>query len=677
MASAQESQELQVELDTTNREWMRRDQALRLRVNRAPAAGEGRLAIVVGDTDVTDLVAAYEGVLEYRPAPVPLRAGEYDVAVYLVPPQGEWREIARLPIRVRTASGLERRSFTPKLDVQGLKLLDESVHPEQDPGADSPDAASLNLQLGGDAERSGWRFKGASQMLGVTEAQNALRFAQEGVDAPRFDLSDYSLRYEHVEDTNKYFALGHVSYNQHRHLIPAFSSRGTMLGARLGNAGSMSFAALNGTSVAGWNNFFGLANNKHRVMATRLGFELRPKRPGALRVDADYLDGSLQPENNFNGANIGDAQTNRGWGLRLAGSTPAGRLRFEAGYARSAFENPSDPSLSQGLDLVPVAREERGAQYLDVDWTLLQGKAFGNQRQANLSLALRHERIDPQYASVAATLQADQLRNSVQLGGSSGPLQFQASYSQLEDNLDGIRTILTTRTRRTDAMFSLPLAELFRPGKTASWLPSASYTFNRVHQFGAGVPPDSGFNASHVPDQLSDQHLLSLDWRGQRWSLGYRVNASDQDNRQPGREQSDFQSMRHALTTSFNPHPRLDLNLELSRDRNYAAEQGTVTRTRNAGAGFRLSVTGSLVLSATAGLTRSEDDPRTSESENSFLDASLTYRFEWSRANDRGLAGQLFLRYADRAQQAHDELFGFDTDSRTRTVVGGVNFNLR
>ncbi len=676
-AGAASASELRVELDPVNREWMRREQSIRLLVDQLPSSDQGRLAILVGDTDLTDLFFAYGNVLEYRPAPLALPSGEYDITVFLVSPQGAWREVARLPIQVLTESGLERRGIESRIDLQGIQLLDEQLTPAGSPSSSGQDSASLNLHLGGDAQRAGWRLGGSTQFLGVSAQQNALRFAQRGEDAPLFDLSNYTVRMDRTDDPRRFFALGHVSYNQHRHLIPGFSSRGAVIGMPIGSAGSATFATMNGTSIAGWNNIIGLSDSDHRVTATTVGFELRPARPGALRFDADFLDGSLLPLNAFNGANIGDRQTNRAWGARVAGSTPSGVLRLEAGFARSAFDNPNDPSLAQGLTLVEVAREERSSRYADVYWTILQGRPIGKRHAASLALTLRHELVDPQFATIAASLQSDVLRNSVQLAGSIGPIQVQAAYTQLEDNLDDIATILTTHTRRTDALIAASLAELFGTDRGAKWLPTVSWNFNRVHQFGAGVPPDSGFNASHVPDQQSDRHSLAADWRGPKWNFGIRHDYSLQDNRQPGREQADFKTQVNAIAATYSPHARIDLNLELSSDRNESFEQLSATRTRNVGVGVRISATDKLQLTATGGLTRSADQPRTNSSENTFLDASLNYRLEWQSAGARSLSGQLFLRYSDRAQQTQNTLFGIDLDNRARSVVAGLTIGLR
>lgn len=671
------AQDLLIELDERSRDWVRRDQTIRLVGDIVPPEQQGRLAILIGGTDFTDLFVRREASLEYRPSPLLLPSGESEIAVFLVSSHGKWREVARLPLRVLTDGGFEKRSVTPRLDVQGTNQLDARVRPAESAAGVDQNAASLNAHLNGELERNGWRVAGRMHTLGVSKQENALRFAQEGEQAPRFDLAEYSLRIERPADTRGFFELGHIAYNQHRFLVPSFASRGALVGVPLGKHGAATFATMNGSSIVGWRNLTGLEQSDHRITATSLGFELRPARPGALRIDVDYLNGSILPINGFNSAQIGDRQTNRAWGARLAGATESQRLRFEAGYARSEFKNPFDPTLAQGLDLIAVEPEDRAAHYADVTWDILQGTVLGANRTANLSLSLRHERVDPQYASIAAQVQSDVLRNTAQLNGALGPLQLQLSHGRMEDNLSDIPSILKTKTRRSDAMIALPLAQLVSVTESLPWLPVVSYNFVRVHQFGTGVPENSGFTEAHVPNQVSDSHGLILDWRGAYWGLSYRANYTTQDNRQSGRERADFATLVHAATLSLAAHERLDVNLELSKERSLTEEDNRIAYTNAVSAGFTLNATSQLSLACMGGLTRSEDEPRTNRSDNTFLDASLTYRFEWKTTSEHGLSGQLFLRYSDLGLRSHDEIFGVDVDNRTRTVIGGLTFGLR
>src|SRR6185369_2770074 len=72
---------------------------IELKLNRPLAAAEGKLAVMIGRTDVTAMLEIQPVVVGYSPR-LPLPAGETEVTVYLVSADQRWKEIARLPLRV-------------------------------------------------------------------------------------------------------------------------------------------------------------------------------------------------------------------------------------------------------------------------------------------------------------------------------------------------------------------------------------------------------------------------------------------------------------------------------------------------------------------------------------------------------------------------------------------------
>lgn len=667
---------LEIRLEGDTDSWRAPDEAIRVSLSRALLPDEGRLAVLVGSMDLTDLFEWRGESMVYQPQTLPLPVGEQELAVFLVTPDGHWREAARFPLRVLTPRGFEQADISPQVDLQGTRVVHERFEP-QGSGAPNQDDVSMNLVLNGTLLRSGWRFASRLHAIGVSERDKALRYGEQGDDAPLVDLADYSLRLDRPEDQRTYVELGHVTHGQHRHLMPGFASRGVILGAPLGAAGAARFAALSGSSIVGWNNFTGLSRSDHRILAAGLGWQLLPTRPGVLRLDLDYLDGSLLPRTGFNAGSITDAETSRSWGLRISGATPSGRLRFDTGYARSRFHNPFDPTLAFDLNLIPVREEERAARYLDFSLDVVQSRLIG-RHATSLSVALRHERVDPQYRTVAAAVQSDIDQNVLELAGVFGPLQLQLAHARAEDNLDDLPSVLTTKTRRSNAGMGIALSNLFvAPNRFTQWLPMLTYNYDRIHQFGAGVPINSGFNASHVPDQIGERHGLGLSWQGAVWQFGYRADYSEQDNRQPGRANADFEHRVHAANLSFAPHPSVDLSFEMSRERSYSVESARIDRNRNHAFGLAWNVTRKLYFAGMVTFTESFDEPRTSSSESTNLDLNLSYRLEWRTSAERGLIGQLFLRYSDLDFTSRDRLFGLDFDTRTRVVIGGVNVSMK
>ena len=66
----------------------------------------------------------------------------------------------------------------------------------------------------------------------------------------------------------------------------------------------------------------------------------------------------------------------------------------------------------------------------------------------NVSLILRHSRVDPQYRTIGAIFQADREEDAAEANAFLGPVGAHAIYTLAEDNLDRIPSILTTKTRR-------------------------------------------------------------------------------------------------------------------------------------------------------------------------------------------------------------------------------------
>ncbi len=656
--------------------WHARDATIRLIPNRALAADEGRLAVLVGATDLTDLFEWRDHALVYHPRALALPAGEHDLTVFRVTADGEWHEAARTRLRILSDGGFQQASVSPQLDLQGTSTLDHRVEPLGG-GVAPDDDASMNLVFNSTLVRNDWRFAARMHTLGVSAREKALRYGVEGDDAPLVDLADFSLRIDQPDEQRAYFELGHVSHGQHRHLMPGFASRGAILGAPLGTAGAARFAALSGTRIVGWNNFTGLEHSDHRILTAGLNWQLVPTRPGALSLDVDYLDGSLRPQSAFNTGSITDRETSQSWAVRAAGSTPRGRLRFDAGYAQSRFNNPFDPTLAFDLNVVPVREEQRAARYLDVSVDVLQNRLVGSQ-PTQLSFALRHERVDPQYRTVAAYVQSDIDQNAIEMNGLWGPLQLQLAHARSEDNLDDLPSVLTTKSRRNSAALGLALSNLFvQPCTFTRWLPMVAYNFDRMHQFGTGVPINSGFNASHVPDQISARHGVSVNWQGNAWMFGYRADFSEQDSRQPGRERADFEHRIHGANLALSLHEALDVNFDLSFERSYSVEAARLDRTRNYAFGLAWRITRELHFAGTVALTESFDDAHTNENESTNFDLNLSYRVRWQSSTGRGIGGQLFVRYSDLDFSARDRLFGIATDNRTRVLIGGINFSMQ
>jgi hypothetical protein len=547
------------------------NEKIELSLSRALRPVDGSLAVTIGDTDVTAMLTVEAAIVSYTPR-LPLPAGASDVTVWLVSSGNQWKEIARFPLRVAAAapfngsSGADESSnaqaapgpkrhwgFDKIEPIKNVSLNLKSqpgsyAFPAPPPGTTRDQFNDLAGQasLGVAFKRGALVWSNRFEMTGSSFQNEALRFGELGQKAPNVDLSSYLIQVQHGASS---FTLGHVSFGAQRHLINGFSSRGMTAKMAFGKRADFTAAAANGTGVVGWSNFLGLDRRKHQMLSATLGLELLPSRPQGLRIEAAALSGSLLPLNSFSRRALTDAERSEGGSLRLIASDPQNRFKLDAGFTRSRFINPSDPLLEQGLNVTPARATTRSARYADASLALLRDLKISSQQKENLTFNFRHERVDPLFRSAGASAQADHFQNQFELTGGAGEVNFTASHTRFNDNLNNIPSILKSLTRREGLNVNLPLQALIAPfiarkeqanGQTSarpfSWLPRLGFTVDRVHQFGAFMPINAGFRPDLVPDQVSLNYNLNAEWQFRKLRFGYRFNRSSQDNRQPGRE---------------------------------------------------------------------------------------------------------------------------------------------
>jgi hypothetical protein len=663
--------DLQVEVTFADGQWIGPRDAVEIRLNRPIGTTEGRLAVVIDRTDWTGLFARSEFGLTYAAGVIPLPTGEHQVTIYLVPPTEDWQELRRATLRVLSRSGPDRAEAKPALDVNNKGQLAQDNFPVQSPAVrETYQDFTVNAGLRTTLVRNGWTTQAEANIIGVTNRDEALR----GPAAPQFDLSNYAVRQEHAIGR---IVVGHATVGAHRHLLNQFTSRGVTGMVRFGRIAELVVGGVNGTSIVGWSNFFGLNRRDHQVLSGVVGFELVPDRPGGLRVETTWMNGTRLPVSNFNQTNINDAEVNRGLGIRVVGVDARQRFRVDAGYSRSAFNHPHDPLLAPAeLSLVPLVEETRHAQYFDASYTVLPGVKVWRSAQATLAAAFRHERIDPLYGTVGAQIRPDALQNAIELNGSIGQLTSQVTYTRLHDNLDAVASILTTRTRTIAWKTAVPLAPAAVSSKAGGWLPIISYSLARTHQLADGFPVNGGFNdPSQVPNQLSTNHLVDVSWQGANWRAGYQLNRSFQDNRQVGRTLSDFLNLTNSVSLAVVPHRSVDLSGDFGFDRADNRELVRVDATR------RLNITGTWRIGRSSvtgalGAVFLRTDGNTGESRSTTLNLQVARTVAFWKQRSDWLQGQLFIRYARQSTRALARLFGIDTDQRLWTINSGLTLKV-
>jgi hypothetical protein len=656
--------------------WVRPTETLTLRIAQDLFARSGDLRLFAGIADMTALARSVQpGVIVIDPRAAPLPSGESELIVWLAE-GAAWRDVARLPLKVLTASGLEAGSVTPKLD-----LAAKSQFGQGSGGGATPPPRPTFLDLTGraaasfDARRGDFSAEGNLNFSGSSYRNEALRFGQLGAEAPKVDLNDYAVN-AHARSSR--LAVGHLSTGNNPLLLSSFASRGVGFGQKIGPNLDLSLSALNGTGIVGYDNFFGLDEADHRVYAASAGYEFIAARPGGLRIELTYLDASVQSRSNFNVGEIPDAERSEGIGLRLSGSTAGGRVRADLVLARSNYVNPFDPQLAQGGELQAVKPATASGRIVDLNIDLLHGsKALADKHPLTVTLALHHERVEPLYRSLGAFFAADQAQNRVTLTSQMAGAQLQLLGSRQQDNIDNVPTILKNRTTIGSATLSLPLPQWFGPADRRSWWPTASYSIQDVAQRAINEPvtADSGFAATHRPDQKNRSHQLSLAWNLMPWTLSYGASYADQDNRQVGRERADFTNGAHQLGITVRAAETLNFSLAVNRARSYSRERDLATYSNGGNAGIDWQFAQRWSLAANVGRTLGSDSRNFTESSNDNAQAQLTYRYD-IRSFGRKLPGQVFVRYARQANEARDRLFSLATDGTQWAWDAGISLSL-
>lgn len=679
------------------------DEAIQFDLSRVLENGDGSIAVVIGQADLTSLFTLMDKSLRYDPSTLPLPTGESEVTLYLLSARNEWKELARFTLRVgdeaptgsrdegttkpqtsaapSAANQPQKRARFDKLDLVPSITLNINSQPAQSnfPGSSRPSRATfttVNLQasLKSEADRGLFASQTQFDFVGSSFQAEALRFGQLGDAAPQVDLSSYLMQFKIGRVR---YQSGHYSFGSNRHLINGFSSRGLMLSLPLGSRGDFALSAMNGTSIVGYGNFFGLDKSRHRLLSATLGIEFLPKRPGGLRVETTGVDAWLQPVNGFSQASVNDAERSRGLGVRLLATDPAQRFRLDTGFARSRFTSPLDPLVAQGLNLEPFPTVTRNARYLDASYDILRAQPLTKDKSVNLAFGFRTERVDPLYRSLGASTQADKLSNEFSLTGSIGEINTQFSHTRFSDNLNRIPSILRSLTRANTFLVGLPTSSLFAgQDKQSPLWPRVSYSLNRTHQFGAGIPVRGGFeiDPGSIPDQLAMNHTVSADWQIQRWRVGYRFNHSVQDNRQAGRERDDLATLVNGLTIGVSPAASLDLNFDLNTEGAHNRGAGTIDRTVRLAPVINWRMSNNSTLASSVSVRLAGDEADTRQNRNVEADVQWSCQFGVEKDRFRKMRGQFFIRYANR--YARSSLFGSRDFQKTQILNLGLSITL-
>ncbi|MEZ5657288.1 MAG: hypothetical protein R3E83_01790 [Burkholderiaceae bacterium] len=657
--------------------WVERSESLRLRLGQQLWADRSNLRVFVGKTDISALVrGGGPGELIIDPRLAPLPAGESEIILWKVD-GGNWSEVARTPVKVLAAGGFQSLDFDPKVELQ-LKgrAVDQRLQPadESERTRYLDSVSSLGFSFSG--ERAGTSISASASLSGTSYRPEALRYGELEQEAPKLDLAEYAIE---VRNTSFGVRAGHISYGNHPLLLDSMSSRGFVFTGRPSDRFDLSLNVMNGTEIVGYQNFLGLRESDHRVHGLTAGYELIADRPGGLRAEISLMNASIQSKTDFNAGQIGDAERSRGYGVRLLGETSGGRMTADLAWAHSVYVNPFDPLLAQGEDLQPVNESRSNGRIIELGFKLLDdAKVFSDEHGAGLKLSLHHDRIAPLYKSIGSFFATDQLLNRATLDFGYRGLQMQALISRKRDNLDDIATLLTTRSDTRRFSMTLPLPDWLGEEKARSrYWPTLNYSYDWVHQIALNVPvtEDSGFAASHLPDQLNRTHRLDMSWVFEPVTLTYGINATHQDNRQIGRQNADFKDLGHELSASWTVSDALSLTSGLGRTRNTSLENNLTTYATHGSIGADWSFAQDWQFAFNIDKTLNSDSNNAASARNTGGNAQLGYRFEIADGL-RKMPGQIFVRYSRQDALNTDTIFDLRDAQRHWYVDVGISLSL-
>lgn len=574
--------------------------------------------------------------------------------------------------------GFEKMDFTPSITF-GIKSQPfQSNFPADTRPTERATFTDYTVQgsVRNEVQRGLFSAQTQFDFAGSSVQGEALRFGTLGNAAPHVDLASYLLQ---VKIGRANMQIGHTSFGGNRHIINSFSSRGITFSIPITKWIDFSTGVLNGTSVVGFPNFLGLNKLRHQLQGATLGFEFLPKRPGAVRLEVTAMNGYIQPLSGFNEGRVNDAERSKGLGGRLIAGDASGRFKIEAGLAVSRFQNPQDTTLDPDGNAIPLPPISRTSHYIETSFQILRDVALTKEKKLNLNVSFKHELVNPLFRSLGASTSADKTQQEYSVDGSIGEVTIQAGHTRFNDNIKNIPSILKSLTRADRFSIGVPVASLFGdPAKPSPFLPRLSYSYDRTHQFGAGIPVNGGFeiDPSTIPDQFGTNQSFSADWQFTKFNFGYKWNNSFTDNRQTGRETADQKTLVNGISVGFNPLSTLSVNVGLNFESSLNVETGQLNRTTSLTSGVTWQPFKGAQFSANVSNTIVGDVLRTNRSRNTNFDAQFSYSLSKEKSKFKKFGAQAFIRYADTFSLTRDFVFDLNNLTRTHIISAGLTINI-
>ena len=669
---------LDVSPPSSGNEWYTAKDPVIIKTNIATHEPTTNFRIFFGHTDLSALfIETTPGTYKRANFQVNLPSGAQEIIIYNITKDDDWNEIGRQSVNILTPTGFQSVEVTPRLNITNKSQWDEghsedAFPPERETYHDLNMEGGLNIS----AERGQFTMNVDANIIGASHRQETLRYSERLEEAPKIDLSDYLAEFNYA---NASLSVGHVSSGNNPLLLDQFNTRGLLAKYNLNPIFDIAISTQNGSEIVGYNRLFGIKEKKHQINSATLGIELLPQMPGELRAEVSYLDASVLADPGFDTGAIPDAEKSDGYGLRLISNALEGRLRTDLSYARSSYTNPPDPFLAfEDEEVVDVEETTNSARRVDITADIIQELAITDNTSLNLSIQYTHERISPEYKTLGAFPNSDQLTNSYGLMGNIGDISTALTHSVNEDNLDNIPTVLKTRTRTTTTNLDIPLQQIINPDRATQIWPTLSFNNELSHQKAANRPIEefSDFNsASHLPDQVTDNKMVSVSWAWETWDLAFNHARSFQDNRQNGRELADFTTINQEISINLRPNYDFNISLTYGQAENRDRENDLISYDDTSNIAINWSISEQWSLAANFSAGKSDDSEGNAERKSNAHDVQLSHQFQLPLSGKK-LPGQFFVRYAKQQEKSTDNLFDLNTNAETWTFNSGLSISL-
>ena len=631
----------------------------------------------INDVEVSNLVTRVnKNTWRYDSALLPLPSGEVNLTVYDVS-NGDWQEIKNQQLYILSPHGFERSVFHTSANLGIDSRWDAGAKGDgNEPERKRVHNANLQVSLGTEHKKGNFSINSSANIMGVDKEENALRYGQKA-NAPRVDLSDYVVS---VSKGNLDIALGHVNFHGNPLLMTDLAHRGISGTWKINPFLELGVTQQSGSAIVGWDNLFGLEDSRHRISASTLALELLPSDPGKLRIEYTLLQGKKQSLNDFGAGQVSDVERNSGWGLSFAGHWFESRLRANAVYAESRFDNPFDAALLAGdefseTDLVRVKASTDTAWQYTIAFDLFTGEDDSPSPYFT-SVSWQGARADAQYRALAASPDADTINSKFAAQGKFYDFTWEYSQQKSENNVDNIPSILKTRTDSQQTLAQWNTASTFSEGEEVGpfvWWPQLVLNVQNVHQYALNSPDAdiSDFNGgSHLPDQNNELLDFAVSWNPGGHSIGYNYSGTHQDNRQTGRELADFKRRSHNLSVALSFFSALNINASYGRARNIDREQAEVFYNRVGNIGVSANIGAGWNIDGSYSLNRDFTSLGSSSSDAKSVSLGVSQNWQLREVN-----GQWNLRYARQKNTSLDNVFGFSTLAEEWSVTSGFSVN--